>query len=237
VTVSGLIHAGAFNVAIAALTVWGIARARRSPLIALAIAAIGFAIVVNGLLAPDPETRIGRPGDGWRLTIDTLELVHPHPVVQIDVADERGGHLTITQPTGTAFLSPVLLMQQKQQIAGLDVPYDSFAVPAAHRIVKAVLLSGAEAAVLPRVAELGGSAVLFDLEDETGTAVPHGIAVAGSGQWIEAGGLRLRPTILNYPAITTYAIPNLAALGAGIAALLIGLLLTRRAPQGKMPER
>jgi hypothetical protein len=249
-----LLHAGWFNVTIAALAIVIAWRTRRTPLIAFGVAAIAFAIVACGLLAPDARTIVGAPGttaqidaagtlvfpplgsaaspvDGWRITATSFMREEPRTVVAIDAADPRGAHLTLTQPTGTAFLSPVLLMQGTQPIAGMNVPYDSFAVPAVHRIVKAVLLTGAQAAAMPRLAQLGGSAVIFDVEDETGASLPHGIGVAADGQQIEIGGVRLRPTILSYPAVSVTAIPNLWVVALGLLALLTGVLLTRhRAP-------
>jgi len=167
-----------------------------------------------------------------RYTATALLRTVPRTVVAIDASDSRGAHLTLTQPTGSAFLSPVLLMQSTQTIAGLDLPYDTFAVPAAHRIVKAVLFSAAQAASLPALAAVHAPVVLFDLEDDTGAAIPHGIGVAPDGETISLGGLRLRPRVLSYPAIEVTSIPDVAVVAAGLLALLAGALLTRRRGAG-----
>jgi hypothetical protein len=185
----------------------------------------------------DPTVRLQRgasaqPIGAWRYTATALLRSVPRTVVAVDVSDARGAHLTITQPTGSAFLSPVLLMQNTQSIAGLDLPYDIFAVPAVHRIVKAVLFSAGQAASLPALAAAHSAVVLFDLEDDTGASIPRGIDVAPDGRSITLGGLRLRPRVLEYPAVEVTSIPDLAVVGAGLLAIFIGALLTRRRTPG-----
>ena len=59
---------------------------------------------------------------------------------------------------------------------------------------KAVLFSAAQAASMPALSMTHGPVVLFDLEDETGASIPHGIGIAPDGQFVLLGGLRLRPT-------------------------------------------
>lgn len=175
-----------------------------------------------------------QPIGGRRYTATALLQRVPRSVVAIDASDPHGAHLTITQPTGSAFLSPVLLMESTQNIDGLNLPYDSFAVPAAHRIVKAVLFSQAQAASLPALASASGPVVLFDLEDDTGVSIPHGIGLAQSGGAVVLGGLRLRPTVLTYPAIEVIAIPDLWVVAAGSLAIVLGVLLgvrSARQPQ------
>ncbi|MGB6985317.1 MAG: hypothetical protein WBD74_04985 [Candidatus Aquilonibacter sp.] len=178
-----------------------------------------------------------QPIGAWRFTATALLRRVPRSVVAVEAFDRRGAHLTITQPTGSAFLSPVLLMENTQNIDGLNLPYDSFAVPAAHRIVKAVLFSAAQAASMPALASAHGPVVLFDLENDTGVSIPHGIGIARDGDSIVLGGLRLHPSVLSYPAIEVFSIPDLAVVAAGALAILVGLLLTRRARQGKIAER
>lgn len=172
-----------------------------------------------------------------RFTATALLRRVPRNVVAIEAFDQRGAHLTITQPTGSAFLSPVLLMESTQNIDGLDLPFDSFAVPAAHRIVRAVLFSQAQAASLPALSRAHAPVVLFELEDDTGVSIPHGIGIARDGDSIVLAGLRLHPTVLTYPAIEVVSIPDLAVVAAGALAILLGLVLTLRAQPGKIAER
>ena len=134
-----------------------------------------------------------------------------------------GGRLTITQPQGASFLSPVLLMQQHQTIAGLDLPFDSFAVPAAHRNVRAVLFTPAEAATLRGMEGATTAAVLFAIDDEDGRPLPHAITLARSGATVSVGGLLLRAVVLAYPAVEIAAAPALGAILAGALLVLGGL--------------
>ncbi|HVA33529.1 MAG TPA: hypothetical protein VNG31_05240 [Candidatus Baltobacteraceae bacterium] len=144
--------------------------------------------------------------------------------VYVQARDLRGGHLTITQPTGIAFLSPVLLMQQRQTIAGLNLPFDSFAVPAAHRIVKAVLFSPQEAATLRGMEGLEVPAVLFAADDESDRPLPNAIALAPDGQSVTVGGLILHAVVLSYPAVEIVAAPALVPVVIGTLLVLAGLL-------------
>jgi hypothetical protein len=167
-----------------------------------------------------------------RFTATALLRRAPRSVVAIEAFDQRDAHLTITQPTGSAFLSPVLLMENTQNIDGLDLPFDSFAVPAAHRIVRAVLFSQTQAASMPALASAHAPVVLFELEDDTGVSIPHGIGIARDGDSVVLAGLRLHPTVLTYPAIEVISIPDLDVVAAGALAILIGLILAYRARQG-----
>jgi len=145
-------------------------------------------------------------------------------VVFVEARDERGAHLTVTQPSGVAFLSPVLLMQQRQTIAGLNVPYDSFAVPAAHRIVKAVLFSPQQAATLRGMEGLAVPAVLFAVDDENDRPLPGAIALAPDGTTVSVGGLRLHAAVLAYPAVDVMSAPALPAVVVGALLVLAGAI-------------
>ena len=91
-----------------------------------------------------PHVAVSRPIGAENAIVQEI----PRTVVAVKAFDARGNHLTITQPQGAVFLSPVLMMQHEQTISGLRVPFDSFNVPAAQRVVKALLFSPAEAAVM-----------------------------------------------------------------------------------------
>ena len=256
-----LYHDGWYNVLLAALGIWAIVASARARmwLFAFGVAAVAFAGVANGLLGPDDQMVIGAPGAnvgtqaGVTLTFPPLDRasdISPlrvtagallrkvdRAVVEVDARDARGGHLTVTQPAGAAFLSPVLLMQQQQTIFGLLLPYDSFALPGEHRIVKAVLFDRDEAQALPALASLNGPVVLFDLEDETGASIPHGIGIAADGRTAVIDGVQLVPHVRSYPAIEVIAIPDIAVVVLGILAGCAGSLLTLRPKPATMPQR
>lgn len=247
-----LYHAGWFNVALAGLFIVCIAGKRRqSPLLALGAAIVACAAIANGLFAPDNNTVVGAPGQSVRVNdlggtlsfplavpggaaqqpqfagpLLTTFVLHPveRSVVYVEARDPRGNHLTVTQPTGIAFLSPVLLMQQQQQIAGLQVPYDSFAVPAAHRIVKAVLFTPQQAAMMRGMEGLAAPAVLFAVDDDNDHPLPQAIALCPDGQSVSIGGLSLHAAVLQYPAVEVLAVPSLVAVGLGTLAVLGGLV-------------
>lgn len=238
-----LYHTGWFNVGVAALAVIFLAGVRKHNVaIALGGAVMALATIANGLFAPDNQTVVGAPGQRVRVgdlggslafplaqpgaAPQKVEFLGPplttfvlrpagRTVVYVEARDARGKHLTVTQPQGAAFLSPVLLMQQQQQIAGLTLPYDSFAVPAAHRIVKAVLFSPQQVAMLRGIQGLATSAVLFAVDDDSDRPLPHAIALCADGQSVTVGGLSLRASVLEYPAIEVVAVPSLVAVGLG----------------------
>jgi hypothetical protein len=143
-------------------------------------------------------------------------------VAYVEARDLRGNRLTITQPEGSAFLSPVLMLEHRQTIAGVDLPFDSFNVPAARRVVKAVLFTPAQAAMLLRGSvDAGEPAVLFAVDDQNERPLAHAIALSAGGRAVRAGGLSLRAVVAGYPAVEVVAAPNLVATVFG-ALLVIG---------------
>ncbi|MDQ2662744.1 MAG: hypothetical protein M3Y18_01765 [Candidatus Eremiobacteraeota bacterium] len=146
-------------------------------------------------------------------------------VLFVEARDTLGNHVTVTQPTGAAFLSPVLLLQSHTTIAGMDVPFDSFAVPAKGLVVKAILFAPRQAAQMRAARNFRGkSAVLFAVSDETGRMLAHGLGLAPDGGSKVVGPLRLQAIEEMFPAVEFAAIPNLPVLCVGIAAFLAGLL-------------
>jgi hypothetical protein len=163
----------------------------------------------------------GQPRDAGNFILWTS----PRAVAYVEARDARGNRLTVTQPAGSAFLSPVLLMQHRQTIAGLDLPFDSFNVPAAHRVVKAVLFTSAQAAMLLHGAgRPGESAVLFAVDDENDRPLPHAIALSAGGQTVSAGGLLLRGTVATYPSVEIVSAPNSVVTAMGTLLALAGLV-------------
>ena len=160
---------------------------------------------------------------GHRYTGGFAMWQKPRAVVYIDVADRSGGHLTITQPTNASFLSPVLLMQQSTTIAGMNVNYDTFSVPAVRRNVKAVLFTEQQASLLrsnPPI--VGKPAVLFAVSDNLDRQIRSGIGLVVSGEHKAIGGLLLGATVGTYPAIVLASAPYLPVLIIGLLAFVAG---------------
>jgi hypothetical protein len=161
-----------------------------------------------------------RPRDAGSFILRGL----PRNVAYVEARDARGGRLTVTQPMGAAFLSPVLMMQHRQNIAGLDLPFDSFNVPAARRVVKAVLFTPAQADMLLQGRTRAGEpAILFAVDDENDRLLARGIALGGDGRTVRAGGLMLRATVATYPAVEVVSSPNLIASAIGTLLVLGGI--------------
>jgi hypothetical protein len=212
----------------------------------------GLAGIASGLFGPDNQTIIGAPGQRMRLeglgtvifplaenglsSLATVSIERhdaggfivrtlPRDVAYVEARDLRGNPLTITQPTGAAFLSPVLLMQHRQRIAGLDLPFDSFNVPAERRVVKALLFTPVQAAmVLHHTGRTADAAVLFAVDDENDRPLPHAIVLSDGGRTVRAGGLLLRATVGSYPSVEIISAPNLTATIVGAILAIAGLI-------------
>ncbi|MGA8099605.1 MAG: hypothetical protein WB810_13210 [Candidatus Cybelea sp.] len=161
------------------------------------------------------------PRDAGNFILRTIS----RSVAYVEARDLRGNRLTITQPEGAAFLSPVLLLEHRQTIAGIDLPFDSFNVPAARRVVKAVVFTPAQAAMLLHGgANAGEAAVLFAVDDENERPLPHAIALSAGGRAARAGGLSLRAVVAGYPAVEVVAAPNLVATVFGTLLVIAGII-------------
>ncbi|HVS45723.1 MAG TPA: hypothetical protein VMS32_03580 [Verrucomicrobiae bacterium] len=214
----------------------GIANGLLAPDVATVIAAPGATVRVDDLggslvFAPDGggvtlvrgSSRTIVPPSGQRLAGNFVLRSIPRSDVAVDATDRVGSHLTITQPSGTVFLSPVLTMQQRQTISGVALPYDTFAVPALHRIVHVVLFDPRQAAALLPSFDAGGRAVvLFAIDDEADRPLPRGIAVARDGAQVSVAGLRLRAIVTTYPAIEISTVPMPTIVLLGILIVLLG---------------
>lgn len=214
-------------------------------------AVIAFAGIASGLLGPDTQTFVSAPGTSVRVPNLGFPLEFPvvtdraapslpgrrysgsfilqgvgRPVIYVSAFDTAGNHLTVTQPSGSAFLSPVLLMQTSTRIAGMTVPFDTFAVPAARRNVKAVLFTEQQAAQLrTRQLTAGKAAVLFAVSGPNDRIIPRGISIVADGGRKAIGGLVLSASVIDYPAIEVASAPNIIALLVGLAILAFGAYL------------
>lgn len=149
----------------------------------------------------------------------------PRTVLNVQAADARGNHLTITQPTNASFLSPVLLLQQRTTIDGMDVTFDSFSVPAAQRNVKAVLFTPQQAAQLhtdPPI--VGQPAVLFAVANTRDEVLKGGIGIAPPGVQKSLAGLRLSANVGSYPAVVVAAAPYWPILALGLLLIIAGAI-------------
>ncbi len=163
---------------------------------------------------------------GARRFVGATEVeLTPRTAAYVEARTTKGDHLTMTQPTNPAFLSPVLLFTQQIALAGKMLPADSFAIPALHRQVKAFYFaSGAPGATGAAHGQPAGAAsVLFAVDDDDGRLVPGGIGFAPAGESVDLGGLRLRATLGTYPALAISAVPLTPALLLGCALLVAGL--------------
>ena len=107
----------------------------------------------------------------------------------------------------------------------MELPYDSFSVPAARRIVKAVMFTPGQAAMLLHGgAKTGEAAVLFAVDDENERPLSNAIALSAGGRAVRVGGLSLRATVESYPAVEVVAAPNMLATAFGTALVLGGIL-------------
>lgn len=164
------------------------------------------------------------PGERRFVGGNALELV-PQIAAYVDARTPHGDHLTMTQPTNPAFLSPVLLFTQQVRIAGKLLPADAFATPALHRAIKAFYF--AKGAGGPAAEAHGGSAnaaaVLLAVDDDNGRLLPGGIGFDPDGAAVELGGVRFRITVGTYPALEVSAVPYPPALWIGGALVVLGL--------------
>lgn len=215
----------------------------RSPGTTLALAESGVAVSfpnVDAAAVSRGDARLalvrgGSPagdlGPGGRRFIGATALeLRAKPAAYIEAHDRQGRRLTITQPAGSAFLSPVLMFTDQIPLEGKQYPSDQFAVPAARRQVRAVLFSakdlptGAHGAPPGADGKPMGAALLFAAADELGRGLPDGIGFAPPGKEIELGGVRLRGTLGTYPALVTSSIPPIFAMWIGGLCFLAGAI-------------
>jgi hypothetical protein len=169
------------------------------------------------------------PGGRRFFGASALEL-RAKPAAYVEARDLKGRHLTVTQPTSSAFLSPILMFTDQLPLAGKTYPSDQFAAPAARRQIRAVLFNVKDMPAGPHGPPAGadgkpkGDALLFAVGDELGHGLPDGIGFAPQGKDIELGGIRLRGTLGSYPALVTSSVPPLVAMWIGGLLFLAGAI-------------
>jgi hypothetical protein len=176
---------------------------------------------------------VGLDGAARRVLGESLVYLEPRPAAYVEAFDERGAHLTITQPTNSSFLSPVLLFRERQRIGEISVPLDTFAAPAQKRVVRALYFTPAELAGFQHVASAaagGRPALVVTVADDAGH--PLGITLVPSGRDTAVAGIRVRATLGTYPALAIAAAPPSWVLAAGIALFVLGVVWAGLALRG-----
>ena len=162
------------------------------------------------------------PGERKFLGASVL-LLEPRSAAYIEATDAAGNRLTITQPSGPSFLSPVLLFRDEQMIAGATHRIDAFTLPARRRVFKVVYFSAAQlTAVRPTSERVAGPALLYAASDAQ-TGRPLGIILGASGVPVRLADVRLRAVLGSSPALVIASAPHPYALFVGIALFVIGL--------------
>ncbi|MGP6159431.1 MAG: hypothetical protein ACLPYS_18310 [Vulcanimicrobiaceae bacterium] len=167
----------------------------------------------------------------------TLLELRPQLAAYVEARDEQGRHLTITQPTNAAFLSPILLFPGSVPIAGQMLPADQFAAPAVHRQIKAFYFSKSATAAAKAHGFSGNEAILFAVDDDRDELVPGGIGFAQSGSEVSLGGVRLQATLGTYPALVISAVPYPPVLWLGLVTFIAGLGFAFFRPGPVLPSR
>lgn len=190
---------------------------------------LGAAAFFNGVdpaqLARGDATVTLRRRDGSAVEVGSrpvpfglwVVFAQARPAAYVEARDANGNRLTITQPANASFLSPVMLFRQTQQIHDRTFPLDTFAVPAAHRVVRILYFSPADLAAFGRSAPAGAAgepAAVLSIADDSGA--PAGIAMAQSGREIAAAGVRLTITLGAYPVLQVASAPQFGVTAGGL---------------------
>jgi len=167
------------------------------------VAAGGASVALRRRGAPE---RVVSP-DGNADLGESVVFLRQRPAAFVEAYDGRGGRLTVTQPAATAFLSPVLLFRERQRIGSVDVPLDTFAVPALHRVVHALYFTPADLAAFGHAGLAASSpALVLSAADDAGR--PLGIALAPSGRTVDIAGMRVRAGVGTYPVLEVASAPS-----------------------------
>lgn len=118
----------------------------------------------------------------------------------------------------------MLLFRDHQRIGAFDVPFDTFATPAQHRVLRALYFTPEQLrgfAHAGTAVDASRPAVILTAADDSGKQL--GITIAASGSTIAIAGIHVRATIGTYPALTVASAPVTWALVAGIVLFLAGI--------------
>jgi len=156
----------------------------------------------------------------------SVAFTEMRPAAYVVVRDDRGDRLTITQPSNPSFLSPVILFRQSQLIHDRTFPLDTFAVPAAQRVVRILYFTAADLATFRRDADAPAPTepgAILSASDDAGAQ--RGITMAASGRETAIGGLRVTVTLGSYPVLQIASAPQpYVTLGGLVLFFLAGVL-------------
>lgn len=145
------------------------------------------------------------------------------PAAYVVARDAHGNRLTVTQPNNPAFLSPVMLFRQNQDIHGKAFPLDTFAVPSLQRIVRILYFSAADLAAF-RHDTTGLSnrpGAILSVTNDAGAQ--QGLTMAPSGKAVDVGGVNIEVTIGTYPVLLVASAPQPLVTIGGIIVFLAAL--------------
>lgn len=151
-----------------------------------------------------------------------VAFTQSRPAAYVEVRNDRGERLTITQPNNPSFLSPVILFRTSQEIRGRVFPLDTFAVPSLHRVVRILYFSAADLATFPRDPSVPAPkepGAILSVADDAG--VQHGITMALSGRPAAIAGLHVNVTLGSYPVLQLASAPQPFVFLGGLALFLL----------------
>jgi hypothetical protein len=154
-------------------------------------------------LSVGQETRVR----SYVLRVDTW------PAAYVQAWSSKHVAQTVTQPTGVAFVSPVLQFPTADNDGLLT---DSFAVPALHRNVRLKYYPG-----LPS----RGIDIPFlqlQIDEENGGSLFGGVAV--SGKMIKQAGMELVFDLGTYPVVSIAGAPDQLVYGIGAMLIVVGIV-------------
>ena len=190
-------------------------------------------MAVLSLSAAD-DRRLTLEGQRPLLLRDRLISAEPHLVATIEAWGMGGDRLTITQPLGSRFLSPMLTFPSTMEVAGFPLASDLFAIPARGRTVRAFLVTSTLMRD-SRIARMSGgrAGVLWVVEDRGGRGLAHGIGFAADGSPTRLADVVLMPHLGLFPALRVASVPEPLPMIIGLTAYVMGgatLAYRRRFP-------
>jgi hypothetical protein len=169
------------------------------------------------------DRRLTMEGQRPLLLRDRILSAEPHVIATVEARGMGGDRLTVTQPLGTAFLSPMLTFPTTTEVLGLPLPSDFFTIPSLGRTVRAFLVTS-ELMRDPRVARVSGgrAGVLWAVEDASGRVLAHGIGFAADGSPLKLAGVVLTPHLGLFPALRVASVPEPMPMIIGVTAYVMG---------------